>query len=83
MKLKSVNDMHVIVYLKPYLQHKTIKIIHRIFTKFKDLSTLKIFTRPGLRQAVLPSRGYKVCVKVSLLLKSDDLADDYIVPTKY
>ena len=57
MKLISVNDMHVIVYLKTYLQPKTIKIIDKIFTKFKDLSTLKIFTRPGLRQAVLPSTG--------------------------
>ena len=34
-KLKSVNDMHVIVYLKPYLQPKTIKIVYKIFTKFK------------------------------------------------
>ena len=49
--------MHVIVYLKTYLQPKTIEIIYKIFTKFKDLSTLKIFTRPGLRQAVLPSKG--------------------------
>ena len=46
MKLKSVNDMHVIVYLKTYPQPKTIKIIYKIFTKFKDLSTLTIFTRP-------------------------------------
>ena len=57
MKLKSLNDMHVIVYLKTYLQPKTVKIIYKIFTKFKDLSTLKIFTQPGLRQAVLPSKG--------------------------
>ena len=41
MKLKSLNDMHVIVYLKTYLQPKTITIIYKIFTKFKDLSTLK------------------------------------------
>ena len=54
---KHTYDMHVIVYLRTYLQPKTIKIIYKIFTKFKDLSTLKIFTRPGLRQAVLPSTG--------------------------
>ena len=46
MKLKSVNDIHVIVYLKTYLQPKTIKIIYKIFTKFKNLSTLKIFLIP-------------------------------------
>ena len=57
MKLKSLNDLHVTVCLKTYLQPKTIKIIYKIFTKFKDLSTLKIFTQPGLRQAVLPSKG--------------------------
>ena len=39
MKLKSLNDLHVIVCLKTYLQPKTIKIIDKIFTKFKDLST--------------------------------------------
>ena len=49
MKLKSLNAMHVIVYLKTYPQPKTIKIIYKIFTKFKDLSTLKIFTRPDHR----------------------------------
>ena len=57
MKLKSLNDLHVTVCLKTYLQPKTIKIIYKIFTKFKDLSTLKIFTRPGFQQAVLPSKG--------------------------
>ena len=57
MKLISLNDLHVIVCFKTYLQPKTIKIIYKIFTKFKDLSTLKIFTRPGLWQAVLPSKG--------------------------
>ena len=49
MKLKSLNDMHVIVYLKTYLQPKTIKIIYKIFAKFKDVSTLKIFTRPAFK----------------------------------
>ena len=57
MKLKSLNDVHIIVYLKTYRQPKTIKIIYKIFTKFKDLLTLKIFTQRGLRQAVLPSKG--------------------------
>ena len=57
MKLKSLNELHVTVCLKTYLQPKTIKIIYKIFTKFQDLSTLIIFTRPGLRQAVLPSKG--------------------------
>ena len=31
-KVKSVNDIHVIVYLETYLQPKTIKIIYKIFT---------------------------------------------------
>ena len=44
MKLKSLNDLHVTVCLRTYIQPKTIKIIYKIFTKFKDLSTLKIFT---------------------------------------
>ena len=57
MKLKSLNDLHVTVSLKTYLQPKTIKIIYKIFTKFKDLSAREIFTRSGLRQAVLPSKG--------------------------
>ena len=57
LKLKSLNVLHVTVCLKTYIQSKTIKIIYKIFTKFKDLSTLKIFTRPGLRQAALPSKG--------------------------
>ena len=34
-KLKSVNDMHIIMYLKPYIQPETIKIIYKIFTKFE------------------------------------------------
>ena len=44
MKLNSINEMHVIVYLKPYLQPKIIKIMYRIFIKLKDISALKIFT---------------------------------------
>ena len=45
-EIKSLNDLHVTVCLKTYIQPKTIKVIYKIFTKFKDLSTLKIFTRP-------------------------------------
>ena len=35
----------------------SIKVIYMIFTKLNDLCILKIFTQPGLWQAVLPSKG--------------------------
>ena len=58
MKLKSLNDLHVTVCLKTYIQPKTIKIIYKIFTKFKDLSTLKIFTRLSLPRFDEESGGF-------------------------